>query len=32
MNFHAADGSGYAFMGDSVLRVDKINHQVIGGS
>uniref|UniRef100_A0A7S3VSY4 Aminopeptidase N n=2 Tax=Dunaliella tertiolecta TaxID=3047 RepID=A0A7S3VSY4_DUNTE len=28
VNFHAADGSGYAFMGDSVLRVDKINHQV----
>eukprot|EP00983_Pelagomonas_calceolata_P070787 1150931-Pelagomonas_calceolata.AAC.1 len=27
VNFHAADGSGYAFMGDSVLRVDKINHQ-----
>ena len=28
VNFHAADGSGYAFMGDAVLRVDKINHQV----
>ena len=28
VNFHAADGSGYAFMGDSVLQVDKINHQV----
>ena len=31
VNFHAADGSGYAFMGDAVLRVDKINHQVGGG-
>ena len=28
VNFHAEDGSGYAFMGDAVLRVDKINHQV----
>ncbi|GLC52687.1 hypothetical protein PLESTB_000657300 [Pleodorina starrii] len=28
VNFHAADGSGYAFMGDAVLRVDGINHQV----
>ncbi|GLI71085.1 hypothetical protein VaNZ11_016002 [Volvox africanus] len=28
VNFHAADGSGYAFMGDAVLRVDTINHQV----
>lgn len=24
----AADGSGYAFMADSVLKVDKINAQV----
>jgi aminopeptidase N len=28
MNFHAADGSGYAFLADSVLAVDKLNHQV----
>jgi aminopeptidase N len=28
VNFHAADGSGYQFMGDAVLRVDKLNHQV----
>jgi len=28
MNFHAVDGSGYDFMGDSVLKVDKINRQV----
>ncbi|GFR41652.1 hypothetical protein Agub_g2389 [Astrephomene gubernaculifera] len=28
VNFHAADGSGYEFMGDAVLRVDSINHQV----
>jgi aminopeptidase N len=28
INFHAADGSGYAFLGDAVLRVDGINHQV----
>lgn len=28
INFHAADGSGYQFMADSVIRVDKINHQV----
>lgn len=28
VNFHAADGSGYEFMGDAVLRVDKINRQV----
>lgn len=27
-NFHAADGSGYEFMADSVLKVDKINAQV----
>ncbi len=28
VNFHAADGSGYAFMADAVLKVDGINHQV----
>ena len=28
VNFHAVDGSGYAFMGDAVLTVDKINRQV----
>lgn len=28
INFHAADGSGYQFMGDAILRVDKLNHQV----
>lgn len=28
VNFHAADGSGYEFMADSVLTVDKLNHQV----
>ncbi|GAX81576.1 hypothetical protein CEUSTIGMA_g9004.t1 [Chlamydomonas eustigma] len=28
MNFHAVDGSGYQFMGDVVLKVDKLNHQV----
>lgn len=28
VNFHAADGSGYKFMADSVLKVDKINRQV----
>ncbi|KAL6749281.1 hypothetical protein V8C86DRAFT_2851835 [Haematococcus lacustris] len=28
VNFHAANGSGYEFMADSVLRVDKLNHQV----
>jgi aminopeptidase N len=27
-NFHAADGSGYKFMADAVVRVDKINNQV----
>eukprot|EP00884_Botryococcus_braunii_P010598 jgi/Botrbrau1/1953/Bobra.0005s0045.1 len=27
-NFHAADGSGYDFMADSILKVDKINPQV----
>ena len=28
VNFHAADGSGYEFLGDAVLRVDGINRQV----
>jgi aminopeptidase N len=28
VNFHAADGSGYAFMADTVLKVDQVNHQV----
>jgi aminopeptidase N len=28
VNFHAVDGSGYEFMGDAVLRVDKVNRQV----
>lgn len=28
VNFHAGDGSGYEFMADAVLRVDKINRQV----
>jgi len=28
VNFHAADGSGYEFMGDMVLKVDALNHQV----
>jgi len=27
-NFHAADGSGYRFMADAVMRVDGVNHQV----
>jgi aminopeptidase N len=27
-NFHASDGSGYKFMADAVMRVDKINNQV----
>jgi aminopeptidase N len=26
--FHAADGAGYAFVGDVVLRVDKTNNQI----
>ena len=26
--FHAADGSGYEFVGDVVLKVDKINNQI----
>ncbi|CAN0469446.1 unnamed protein product, partial [Discosporangium mesarthrocarpum] len=33
--FHAKDGSGYAFMGDVVLEVDKFNPQVwmrLGGN
>ncbi|KAK9918305.1 hypothetical protein WJX75_003036 [Coccomyxa subellipsoidea] len=28
VNFHAADGSGYTFIADSILKVDKINRQV----
>jgi aminopeptidase N len=28
LNFHAADGSGYEFLADAVLKVDKINNQV----
>eukprot|EP00775_Hariotina_reticulata_P008908 gene8909-9085_t len=28
VNFHAADGSGYKFLGDAVIKLDKINHQV----
>eukprot|EP00879_Flechtneria_rotunda_P017716 GHRR01018571.1.p1 GENE.GHRR01018571.1~~GHRR01018571.1.p1 ORF type:complete len:756 (+),score=282.34 GHRR01018571.1:954-3221(+) len=27
-NFHASDGSGYEFLGDAVVQLDKINHQV----
>lgn len=26
--FHAADGSGYEFVGDAVVKVDKINNQI----
>jgi aminopeptidase N len=28
VNFHAKDGSGYKFLGDIVLQLDKINPQV----
>ena len=28
VNFHAADGSGYKFLADAILKVDKINRQV----
>ncbi len=28
VNYHAADGSGYAYLADVVLQLDKINHQV----
>jgi len=28
VNFHAADGSGYKWMADAVIKVDKLNHQV----
>lgn len=28
VNFHAADGSGYEFIADMVLKVDSVNHQV----
>ncbi|WP_028389475.1 aminopeptidase N [Legionella fairfieldensis] len=27
-HFHAADGSGYAFLGDNIAKVDKINSQI----
>eukprot|EP00892_Ulva_mutabilis_P003378 jgi/Ulvmu1/1411/UM011_0140.1 len=27
-NFHAADGSGYEFIADMVIKVDSVNHQV----
>jgi aminopeptidase N len=28
VNFHAADGSGYQFMADAIIKLDGINHQV----
>ena len=28
VNYHAADGSGYVYLADVVLQLDKINHQV----
>jgi aminopeptidase N len=28
VNYHAADGSGYAYLADVVLQLDKINYQV----
>lgn len=28
VNFHAADGSGYKFMADAIIKLDGINHQV----
>lgn len=28
VNFHAADGSGYKFMADAIMKLDGINHQV----
>lgn len=28
VNFHAKDGSGYNFLGDIVMQLDKINPQV----
>ena len=28
VNFHAIDGSGYAFLADAVLAVDRLNPQV----
>lgn len=28
VNFHALDGSGYAFIADSVIELDKLNAQV----
>lgn len=32
VNFHAKDGSGYKFLGELVLQLDKINPQVISSS
>lgn len=29
VNFHAKDGSGYKFLGDVVLQLDKLNPQVV---
>ena len=31
MNFHAKDGSGYKFLGEMVVKLDKINPQVCLG-
>lgn len=28
VNFHAGDGSGYEWLADMILKVDKVNHQV----
>ena len=28
VNFHAADGSGYKFLADGIIKLDGINHQV----
>ena len=28
VNFHAADGSGYQFLADGIIKLDGINHQV----
>ena len=30
--FHAADGSGYAFLGEVVRQLDAVNPQVCGGT
>lgn len=27
-NFHAIDGSGYAFLGEMLIKVDKLNSQI----